>query len=86
MSGTVVDPNARRRGIGGMLLGDVLRRIGAAPVVVHVAESNSSALRLFTKYGFARTGSRWRDGALTMLALLRPRRNDDALAATPPFA
>lgn len=88
MSGTVVADAAHGRGIGGMLLGAVLRRIGRVPVVVEIAESNEGAQRLFTKHGFVHTRARWRDGGVGMLALLRPAdsASASALAMGPPFA
>lgn len=54
----VVDPEHRRRGVGGMLLDAtvvLLKSLGAPQVVLSTAERNDRAQRLFERAGFRRT-------------------------------
>ena len=59
----VVAEQGRRRGIGGGLLDELLRRArndGGAAVWLEVRESNQPARRLYEKHGFRETGCRRR--------------------------
>jgi ribosomal protein S18 acetylase RimI-like enzyme len=54
----VVDPQVRRRGVGRLLLGQILAYLksrGAPRVVLFTAERNEPAQRLFAGIGFRRT-------------------------------
>lgn len=56
-----VDPEARGRGIGARLLGDLLIRLegaGATTVHLEVAADNSAARALYATAGFAESGRR----------------------------
>jgi ribosomal-protein-alanine N-acetyltransferase len=56
-----VDPAMRRRGIGEVLLAELMalaRRIGASIVTLEVRVSNMPARRLYEKYGFMPVGVR----------------------------
>ena len=57
----VVAKQGRRRGLGGALLDELLRRArndGGAAVWLEVRESNHPARRLYEKHGFRETGRR----------------------------
>jgi len=59
----VVAKQGRRRGIGGGLLDELLRRVrnnGGATVWLEVRESNQPARRLYAKHGFRETARRRR--------------------------
>jgi ribosomal-protein-alanine N-acetyltransferase len=59
----VVAAAARRKGLGGRLLGELLRRIretGSESVFLEVRESNRGARALYQKWGFQETGRRKR--------------------------
>ena len=74
----VVDPNSLRRGIGMLLLRDLLshaRQQGAASLLLEVRESNVAALELYKKKGFSEVGRRPRyyrdpDEAAVLLRLV----------------
>lgn len=54
-----VDPNVQARGIGGALVGDVLRRFarrGVGAMTVNTQLSNERSQRLYRRLGFQRTG------------------------------
>jgi ribosomal-protein-alanine N-acetyltransferase len=54
-------PDARRRGVGGALLGaalDLGARAGARGAVLEVRAGNLSALRMYERFGFAVVGTR----------------------------
>ena len=56
-----VTPAARRRGIGAALLEEALRQAasrGAAAMFLEVAATNSPAIALYKRYGFAQIGRR----------------------------
>jgi [ribosomal protein S18]-alanine N-acetyltransferase len=54
-----VDPDFRRRGIAGALLGALLERVGAdAQVTLEVRQSNAGALALYERFGFRSAGVR----------------------------
>ena len=57
----VVAQQCRRRGLGGAMLDELLRRArndGGAAVWLEVRESNQPARRLYERYGFHETGRR----------------------------
>ncbi|WP_148236463.1 GNAT family N-acetyltransferase [Intrasporangium calvum] len=57
--GLYVAPRARGRGVGAALVGAVLgeaRRLGKSQVVLEVGSHNDSALALYERCGFVRTG------------------------------
>jgi len=59
----VVDPTARRRGLGARLLKafvDMARQRGADAIFLEVRESNTAARRLYEKCSFRQTGTRKR--------------------------
>ncbi len=56
-----VDPVARCHGIGGMLLGEMIKeaeRRSIAKIVLEVRVSNESAIRLYERHGFMKRGIR----------------------------
>jgi [ribosomal protein S18]-alanine N-acetyltransferase len=56
-----VEPERRRRGIGGALLGALLDRVGAdARITLEVRRSNTGAVALYERFGFRSAGVRRR--------------------------
>jgi ribosomal protein S18 acetylase RimI-like enzyme len=56
-----VDPNCRGRGVGDLLLSEILRQAsenGWSEVVLRVADGNDAARNLFLRHGFVPTGER----------------------------
>lgn len=54
-----VDPTVQRRGIGGALMTDLLKRLGRrgfGTVTVNTQESNERSQRLYRRFGFVRNG------------------------------
>jgi [ribosomal protein S18]-alanine N-acetyltransferase len=57
-----VQPELQDRGIGGMLVGDLIRhtqRTGGSKVTVNTQGTNKASLSLYSKLGFRRTGERF---------------------------
>ena len=54
-----VEPDARRRGVATLLLGEMLERAGAdAPYTLEVRTSNAPAIALYERFGFRPAGTR----------------------------
>ena len=61
ISNVAVAPDNRQRGIGSALISTLLQRaeaLGISFVTLEVRESNTPAVRLYTKYGFSEVGLR----------------------------
>lgn len=73
INNVAVNPERRREGIGGLLLGTVLRTTEALGVtywVLEVRESNTPAIELYRSYGFEVVGKRpkyYDDGEAALL-------------------
>jgi ribosomal protein S18 acetylase RimI-like enzyme len=53
-----VDPSARGRGVGEMLVRECLTRAGARPVLIHTTQWMEPAQRLYARLGFVRRPDR----------------------------
>ena len=80
ISNVAVSPEARRRGIGGMLIEELLKRAKARDlsfVTLEVRESNHPAIALYSGFGFKRVGLRKnyydspRENAILMTCFLK---------------
>lgn len=80
----VVAPQFQRRGVASALLAEVLRRYGAAELMVQTGAGNQPALRLYERAGFVEI-RRWIVGpeALELVRLRRPPSIAGNVAAPP---
>lgn len=81
-----VDPEQRRRGIGGELLRraeDSARAAGARLIGLHVHEENASALRLYEAHGYRRAGREEHYYARGQAALIAVKPLDEAKSDSP---
>lgn len=79
-----VDPDARRRGLGTMLLDEMLERAGREePYTLEVRTSNASAIKLYERFAFRAAGTRRRYYADTGEDALIMWRTADAEAPAP---
>jgi ribosomal-protein-alanine N-acetyltransferase len=75
-----VDPEQRRRGLGGAVLNHLLmeaRNAGAKQAILDVAEDNQGAQALYRAFGFTTIGRRahyYRDGKDALIQLLKMQR------------
>lgn len=60
ITNVAVAPECRRQGLGGMLLEAFFAEVGGASVFLEVRESNTAAIGLYRKFGFAQIGVRKR--------------------------
>ncbi len=60
LTNIAVVPECRKQGIAGMLLNNLLSRIGKAELFLEVRESNLPAGSFYQKYGFVQVGIRKR--------------------------
>ena len=80
VQGLAVHPSARRRGIGAMLLTAAVRRTrerGARKLTLRVLSTNTGAIALYERLGFAR------EGVLRGEFIINGRDVDDVLMAIP---
>jgi ribosomal-protein-alanine N-acetyltransferase len=79
-----VDPEVRRRGLGTMLLEEMLERAGRDEAyTLEVRTSNAAAIALYERFGFRPAGTRRRYYADTGEDALIMWRTADAQAAAP---